>query len=329
MGAFRECFSIYPCSQWKKASALKIGYVGLGRMGSGMAMNLFTKGADLTVYDASPGAREQFANEGVQVAESLGQLVRGVDVLFMSLPGPREIGAVVYDDNGLLANAKADQVVVDLSTSSRSMTQTVHDDLAQRGVHMLDAPVSGGPAGARSGDMAFWVGGNREIYNRCLPILKLMGDKPFHVGPIGSGTVVKLANNMTGYSIMLTLAETFSAATKAGVDPLVLWEALRLGVVGKSSPLDMLKAQFLPGDYEPPAFALRLALKDVLLATEMGRDLGVPMRACNLTLGEMTEAVTKGMGDQDSRSYLKLQLERAGVEIAVDKQRLADAFSRL
>jgi 3-hydroxyisobutyrate dehydrogenase len=133
---------------------------------------------------------------------------------------------------------------------------------------------------------------------------------------------------MVGYMIMSSLAEVFSLAVKAGVDPLELWEALRLGVIGKSSPLDLLVKQFLPGTYEPPAFALRLAHKDVTLATAMGRELGVPMRLAALTIEEMTEALSRGFGEQDSRSFLKLQLERAGVDIAVDPDRLQQAVER-
>jgi 3-hydroxyisobutyrate dehydrogenase len=109
---------------------------------------------------------------------------------------------------------------------------------------------------------------------------------------------------------------------KAGVDPLDLWEALRLGVVGKQSPLMMLTKQFLPGEFETAAFALKLAHKDVMLATSMAKELGVPMRLANLTLEEMNEALGRGWGEQDSRAYLKLQLERAGVSIAVDPQRI-------
>ena len=138
--------------------------------------------------------------------------------------------------------------------------------------------------------------------------------------------MTKLTHNLVGYMIMLSLAETFSMAVKAGVDPLELWEALRLGLVGQRSPLDMLTNQFLPGRYEPAAFALKLAHKDVALATSLGRELGVPMRLANLTMEEMTEALARGLGEQDSRAFLKLQLERAGVDIAVDPDRLQRAI---
>jgi len=157
----------------------------------------------------------------------------------------------------------------------------------------------------------------------------MIASAPHYVGSIGAGTVTKLTRNMVGYMIVHSMAEGFSMAVKAGLDPLDLWEALRLGVVGKASPLNMLVNQFLPGKYEPPAFALKLAHKDMSLATTLGRELGVPMRLANLPLEEMAEALGRGFGAQDSRSFLKLQLERAGVEIAVDPDRLREAVKAL
>ena len=163
------------------------------------------------------------------------------------------------------------------------------------------------------------------MFDRHLGLLRAIGDKPSHVGVIGSGTVAKLAHNMLGYMFLGSMAEVFSVAVKAGMDPLDLWEAMKLGLVGRGSPMNMLVNQFLPGQYEPPAFALKLAHKDVTLATSMAKELGVPMRLANLTLEEMTEALARGLGEQDSRAYMKLQLERAGVSIAVDPDRLKRA----
>ena len=140
----------------------------------------------------------------------------------------------------------------------------------------------------RVGFRPVWVGGDRAIFDRHLATLQAIGKAIRHVGPIGSGTVTKLMHNVLGYTIMLAEAEVFSVAVKAGLDPLELWEALRLGFVGKRSPLDMLTSQFLPGTYDKPAFALKLGTKDATLATELARDLGVAMRLSTLTQAEMS-----------------------------------------
>jgi 3-hydroxyisobutyrate dehydrogenase len=302
---------------------MKVGFIGLGRMGQGMARNLLKAGVPLLVYDANPAAA---AAIGAEVADTVSALTKEAGVIFTSLPGPIEIEAVVLGTGGVLEDIRSDSTLFDLSTSSLSLARRLDTAFRQKGGWFLDAPISGGPAGAASGDLAIWVGGERAVYDRHLPLLKAMADKPRHVGPIGAGTVTKLAHNVLGYMIMQSLAEVFSVAVKADVDPVELWEALWLGVVGKSSPLDMLVKQFLPGKYEPAAFALRLAHKDVTLATALGRELGVPMQMANLTFAEMSEAVGRGWGEHDSRSFLKLQLERAGVEIAADPDRLARAI---
>jgi 3-hydroxyisobutyrate dehydrogenase len=285
-----------------------------------MSLNLVAhSGTDVIVYDILPDAADPLRAAGATVADDVGDLVRRCDVVFTSLPGPVQVEEIAYGPDGLLANARPGQVVFDLSTSSLSLARRIHESLAKQGATLLDAPVSGGPAGAASGDLVIWVGGSRDVYDAHLPLLSSFSS-PAYVGEFGAGTITKLAHNMSGYMIMLSLAETFSVAVKAGADPLELWKAMRLGLVGKGSPMDMLVKQFLPGVYEPPAFALKLAHKDVRLATELARELGVPMRLANLTLEEMTEALARGFGDQDSRAYLKLQLERAGVEIAVDPE---------
>jgi len=132
---------------------------------------------------------------------------------------------------------------------------------------------------------------------------------------------------MSGYAIVCALAETFTMGVKAGIEPLALWQAVRQGAAGRRFTFDALIDQFLPGKYDPPAFALKLAHKDVSLANALGRELGVPMRMCNLTLAEMTEALARGWGGRDSRSVMLLQQERAGIEIAVDSERLREALA--
>ena len=304
-----------------------IGFVGLGRMGRGMASNLFRRsGEEVMVFDTSPEAVDALVSIGAIAASSIEELTRSSTIVFTSLPGPPQVEDVVFGSGGILDNLQPGFVLFDLSTNSLSLQRRIYDAFALRGAAMLDAPVSGGPAGATSGDLAIWVGGAREQYDRHLPLLRSIGDKPRYVGGLGAGTVTKLSHNMLGYMIMLSLAEVFSMAVKAGVDPLDLWESIRMGVVGKQSPLDMLTKQFLPGLYETPAMALRLGHKDMTLGTMLGHELGVAMRMADLTHAEMTEALARGLGDQDSRAYLKLQLERADVEIAVDPDRLSAAL---
>jgi 3-hydroxyisobutyrate dehydrogenase len=193
---------------------------------------------------------------------------------------------------------------------------------------MLDAPVSGGPTGAASRKMAIWVGGDKAAFDRHKPVLDAMGDRAAYIGPIGSATVAKLVHNMSSYAITCALAETFTMGVKAGMDPVTLWEAVRQGVTGRRLTLDGLLDQFLPGSYDPPNFALKLATKDVKLATDLGRELGVPMRICNLTYAEMREACNRGWEGRDSRVVMLLEQERAGVEIAADPERVKQAAER-
>ncbi len=151
---------------------------------------------------------------------------------------------------------------------------------------------------------------------------------PAYIGPIGSATVAKLVHNMSSYAVTCALAETFTMGVKAGMDPVALWEAVRQGVSGRRLTFDGLLDQFLTGKYDPPNFALKLATKDVKLATELGRELGVPMRLCNLAYAEMTEACNRGWEGRDSRVMMLLQEERAGVKMASDPERVKQAAER-
>lgn len=305
---------------------VKVGFIGLGRMGQGMARNIVKAGVPLLVYDTSPAAVQVLVDAGAKAALSVAELAGQVDVVFTSLPGPPQVEEVVLGTRGILANMKSGQVLFELSTSSVALNRRIQEAFKRKGGAMLDAPVSGGPAGAASGDLALWIGGDKEVYERHLELIRTFADKPHLVGDIGAGTVAKLAHNMAGYMILLTMAEIFTVGVKAGVEPLALWEALRLGMVGKQSPLLMLTNQFLPGKFETPAFLLKLAHKDMSLGTALAKELGVPMRLGNMTLEEMTEGLARGWGEQDSRAFLKLQLERAGVQMAVDPERIQQAI---
>ena len=187
----------------------------------------------------------------------------------------------------------------------------------------MDAPVSGGPGGAQTRNLAIWVGGDRAVFDRCKPVLDAIGDKTDYVGPIGCGAIAKLVHNCTGYIITCALAEVFTMGVKAGVEPLALWQAVRQGVVGRGGAFEMLADHLLSGKFDPPDFSLRLARKDVDLAVAVGREFDGPMRLANLALIELTEALNRGWGDRDSRIVQTLQEERAGVQVRVAEDVLA------
>src|SRR6476660_6043320 len=306
---------------------MQVGFIGLGTMGARMASNLQHAGYKLVVNDLRKDAAAPHLGAGAIWADTPRALAEQSEVILTSLPEPPDVEKVALADDGLLAGIKRDAVWFDLSTNSQSLVKKLSAAFAEKGAHMLDAPVSGGPQGAASRKLAIWIGGERAAFDKYKAVLDAIGDKAAYIGPIGSATVAKLVHNMSGYAIVCALAETFTMGVKAGIDPLALWQAGRQGAAGRRFTFDALIDQFLPGKYDPPTFALKLAHKDVSLANALGRELGVPMRMCNLTLAEMTEALARGWGGRDSRSVMLLQQERAGVEIAVDSKRLSEALA--
>jgi len=296
---------------------MKIGFIGLGIMGRHMASNLMKAGHELVVHDVRREAAAPHCQAGAKWADTPQKVAEAAEVVFTSLPGPPEVEAVVLGGQGLLAGLGAGKVYFDLTTNAPALVRRIYGVFKERGIHMLDAPVSGGPRGAETRKLALWVGGDEEVFTRYKPVLNAIGDQPYYVGPIGAGSIAKLVHNCAGYVIQTALAEVFTMGVKAGVDPLALWKAVRQGALGRRRTFEGLVDQFLPCKFDPAAFALRLAHKDVSLATSLGREHKVPMRLANITLEEMTEALNRGWSERDSRVSMLLQEERSGVEICV------------
>ena len=305
---------------------MKVGFIGLGTMGGHMAFNAIQGGHEMVVHDIRRESATRHLEAGAVWADTPRQVAEASDIVLTSLPGPTEVEAVALGEDGLGQGLTAGKVYFDLSTSTPGLIRRIHQELSARGIDVLDAPVSGGPSGAHSRNLAIWVGGDRAVYDRCKPVLDAIGDKAYYVGPIGCGAIAKLVHNCTGYIIQAALAEVFTMGVKAGVEPLALWQAVRGGAVGRRGAFETLAEHLLPGNFDPPAFALRLARKDVDLAVAVGREFDVPMRLANLTLIEMTEALNRGWGDRDSRVAMVLQEERAGVEVRVPADVLARAL---
>jgi 3-hydroxyisobutyrate dehydrogenase len=305
---------------------VKVGFIGLGTMGTHMAMNALKGGHDLVVHDIRREAAAPHVAAGAKWADDAQQVAQASEVVFTSLPGPAEVEAVALGERGILAGAARGSAYFDLSTNSPALVRRLHGLFAAKGVHLLDAPVSGGPRGARTRKLALWVGGERQVFDRFKPVLDAIGDQAQYIGAIGAGSIAKLVHNCAGYAIQTALAEVFTLGVKAGVEPLALFQAVRQGAGGRRRTFDGLVDQFLPGTFEPPAFTLRLAHKDVTLALALAREQGVPMRLASLALAELTEALNRGWGERDSRVAMLLQEERAGVEIRVPAERLRAAL---
>jgi 3-hydroxyisobutyrate dehydrogenase len=282
-----------------------------------MAANLQRAGHAVQVYDLR--RVEGFSNQKASITEA----AQGCELLFTSLPGPAEVEAVASQIESSLKEGAA---WFDLSTNSPSRVRRLHKDLKAKGIDFLDAPVSGGPKGAQTGKLAIWVGGELPIYERYESTLSVIGDQPLYVGPIGAGTVAKLAHNCASFAVQAALAEVFTLGVKAGVEPLALFRALRQGATGRKRTFDRLAEHFLPGVYDPPAFIVRLAHKDMTLALEMARESGVPMQVGRIAHEELEQAMKRGWSERDCRVAMTLQEERAAVSVRVAREALEKAL---
>ena len=302
---------------------MKVGFIGVGTMGAGMASNMQKGGNELVVNDLTRQAASRHLAVGAVWAETPKDVGAVCDVVFTSLPTPADVIKVGTGENGLMEGLKPGSAWFDLSTNAVDVVRSLHAQFAEKGIHFLDAPVSGGPSGANSGKLALWVGGDKAIFDKYKAQLDAMGDQARYIGPIGAGTIAKLVHNSASAAVNVVLGEVFSMGVKAGVEPLQLFEAIRQGAAGRVRLFDRLQKQFLTGVYDPPDFALKLLHKDVSLACQLGREVSVPMRLTNLAHQELTEAMNRGWGARDSRVGALLQQERAGIPpIAVDPAKI-------
>ena len=286
---------------------MKIGFIGLGAMGRHMAARLEAAGHALQTFDLNGKGNRKSAREASQ----------GVEVLFTSLPGPTEVESVFKE-----LDFSSVQAWFDTSTNSPDVVRRICSKLSC----LMDSPVSGGPKGAESGKLAIWVGGDETLFKNYEFLLKQIGDQPFYVGPIGAGTVAKLAHNTASFIIQAALAEVMTLGVKAGVEPLALFKAIRQGAAGRKRTFDRLPEHFLSGKYDPPAFTLRLAHKDLTLALDLAKQEKVPMKIAELAHRDFTEAMQRGWEGRDCRVAMTLQEERAGVSVRVPAERLQNVL---
>ena len=285
---------------------MKVGYIGVGNMGGPMCRNIIKKSNHaVTVFDLNPAALKTCTDLGATAAKSVAEATKGADIVMTSLPMPKDVEAVTLGDGGILANIGKGQIYIDLSTNAPSMVKKIGAAMAAKGIAMLDAPVSGGTTGAEAGTIAVIVGGDKKVFDDALPVLQSFSANVLHMGPLGSGTVAKLVNNMLSFCNLAALSEGMMLGTTYGLDPEKLLNVIA-NSSGNSNAVKAFAARVLPGQYSPPSFALDLAYKDLHLALELGDELGVPLQQGASTHNLQRLAKGMGWGPDDSSSIMRV-----------------------
>jgi 3-hydroxyisobutyrate dehydrogenase len=297
---------------------MRIGFIGIGNMGRPMASRLVAAGYALTVHDVSRDAPQTLIEQGAAWADSPAEVAAASEIICLSLPGPVEAEAVVLGERGVLTGAHPDSVVIDFTTNSPLLVKKLHDRLRERQVHMLDAPVGGGVEGAKNGTLTILVGGKSEVLERCRGVFKSLAQSVIHVGETGQASICKVLHNCAVFGANLATVECLTAGVKAGVDAATLIDVFQKSGLGRNLDLQVaMPATLFRGNFEP-RFLMKTARKDMALATELARAIGVPMNVAELCERDMIEAMNRGWGERDNTIFLTLQEKRAGADVRVD-----------
>jgi 2-hydroxy-3-oxopropionate reductase len=290
-----------------------IGFIGLGIMGKPMSKNLIKAGHKLVVCDIDKAALEELKQAGAEVASNAKEVAEKTKIIITMLPNSPEVKTVVLGKNGVIEGAQTGSIVMDMSSIAPLVSKEVGEALAQKGIRMLDAPVSGGQPKAIDGTLSIMVGGSQADFDEMLPILKAMGASVVLTGTIGAGNVTKLANQIVVALNIAALSEALVLAVKVGVDPELVFKAIRGGLAGSTvmeakAPL-MMDRKFNPG------FRINLHIKDLANALETGHGVGVPLP---LTAGvmEILQALkVDGMGNSDHGAIVRFYEKLAQIEV--------------
>jgi 3-hydroxyisobutyrate dehydrogenase len=290
-----------------------VGVIGLGKMGTPMTRSLIQAGFTVVVHNRSRQAVDKLQSEGAEAADGPDGVAQRAEVIVTSLPDPPAVEAVYLGENGLVANARASQVYVDTSTVDPNLSRRLAGELEAKGAAFLDAPVSGGVAGAEAGTLTIMVGGDGEAFERVRPVLEALGERIHHVGPSGSGTVIKLANQLLVGINVAGVAEAMVLGVKAGADPAAMFEVLSSSF-GGSRMLDRGVPLILDRNFGGGT-PVDLIRKDLGLITALARELGVPLSSGENAQAIFNTAHDADLGTEDMVAVVRPMEQRAGVEV--------------
>jgi 3-hydroxyisobutyrate dehydrogenase len=291
---------------------MKIGFIGLGTMGVGMSLNLLKAGHDVTVHNRTREKEAAVAKEGARRAESPREAADGAEIIVTMVSDTPDVEEVVLGAEGVIQGAPRGAIVIDMSTISPTATRQMAAALDKKGIKMLDAPVSGGPEGANNGTLAIMVGGDAAAFEKALPILEIMGKTVTHVGPIGAGQITKAINQIIISGTYLTVAEGLTLGMKAGLDMEKVIAAIS-GGAASSWVLHNRGINVVNNSY-PLGFRVKLHHKDLRIALETARELGVTLPAAALVAQIENGLIARGFGDDDVSAIGRSIREQSGLE---------------
>ncbi len=293
---------------------MKIGFIGLGIMGKPMCKNLLKAGYELAIMDRNPAVLNEVAALGAEIVDSPKAVAEKTDIIITMLPNSPHVKDAVLGENGVIEGAKRGAIVIDMSSIAPLVSREISGKLEEIGVDMLDAPVSGGEPKAIDGTMSVMVGGKKDIFDKCYPIMDAMAGSVVYTGGIGAGNTTKLANQIIVALNIAAVAEALVLATKAGVEPELVFQAIRGGLAG-STVLDAKAPLMLDRKFEP-GFRIDLHIKDLANVLETSHEINVSLPLTASVMEIMQALKADDMGDLDHGSLVRYYEKIAKVEVS-------------
>jgi 2-hydroxymethylglutarate dehydrogenase len=288
-----------------------VGFIGLGNMGNPMALNVLKAGFPMMVFDIDDTTMKNLVDAGAKGASSAREVARNADIVLTSLPGSPEVEAAYLGEGGLIDSAKAAAVLIDLSSVLPSTPRKLEARAREKGLHFLEAPVSGGVTGARAATLAIMVGGDAAVLERVRPVLKCIGPNISHVGPAGAGNTLKAINNMMSNVNALAMMEGLTLGLKAGLDLKTMADVIQKSS-GNSNALARVERALLPRNFEP-GFKVALMNKDLETFNTIAKELHVPVSFSNIAQRYQQTALAAGLGEKDTSVVFTLIERLAGL----------------
>jgi 3-hydroxyisobutyrate dehydrogenase len=301
--------------QWKEETrmAISVGFIGVGNMGNPMAYNVRKAGFPMVVFDKNAQAMENLLQAGAQGAASAREVVERSEITLTSLPASLDVESVYLQAGGLVDSARPGTILIDLSSVLPTTVRKIAPRAAERGVHFLEAPVSGGVSGARAATLAIMVGGEAEVLARAQPVLRAIGPNIFHVGSVGAGNTIKAINNMMAAVNALAMMEVLALGVKAGLDPMMIYEVVKASS-GGSKALERIPNSLVPRNFEP-GFKVQLMNKDLETVTTVAKEVHVPLTFANIAQQYHQAALAAGLAERDTSVLMTIIERLAGFEV--------------